>query len=358
VYGYPSIARDAVSGNVYVSANGAAVGFGQFNMLAFATSTNGGSTFSAAVNAANPALAASDYVDVSSIAVDNASGVGQGIVYFAYGRYGAAVDVQFSSYLHSAFSYTTAASPASGDQASTPWVTVAPNHYVYVVYYGSLSSMPFVGMVKSINQGGTFSAPAQIQALHMPFLVGTYNGDLGLEGQGTDGGATPVGLYASPQIVANPMTGALYVSYVDATMGADKSNIYFTHSEDGGTTWSMPVQVNDDTTTHDQFLPAIAVTPDGKRLAIDFYDRRNDPNNLISDRYGATATISGAAITFDPNVRITKSSFPTLAFAGSTTGSFAIHSAMSADATYFYDAFTDSANGNLNVELARYGVLY
>jgi hypothetical protein len=151
------------------------------------------------------------------------------------------------------------------------------------------------------------------------------------------------------------------VSFADSTQGADKANIYFTHSEDSGLTWAAPVKVNDDTTTNDQFLPAIAVTPDGTRLAIDFYDRRNDPANLAADRYAATATIAGTSVTFGPNLRISPTSFPLLIAAqGGSTGFFSIHTSMAADATYFYDVFADEnvAQKNLDVKLARYGVLH
>jgi hypothetical protein len=103
------------------------------------------------------------------------------------------------------------------------------------------------------------------------------------------------------------------------------------------------------------------VTPDGTRLAIDFYDRRNDPANLAADRYAATATIAGTSVTFGPNLRISPTSFPLLIAAqGGSTGFFSIHTSMAADATYFYDVFADEnvAQKNLDVKLARYGVLH
>jgi hypothetical protein len=356
-YGYPSIARDSTNGNVYIAALGDVSSTGLYNQLAFLTSTNAGATFGAAVNAADTALATTDYVDTPAIAVDNAAGAGQGAVYFSYTRYGATADIHVSSYVQNAFTYNTPLTVTSPDQASTPFVSVGPNHYVYVVYYGAAGGSPYIGFVKSTNQGASFSAAVHVAPLHMPFVAGKYNGDLGLQGVGPDGGATSVGLYASPQIVANPVSGNLYVSYVDATQGADKANIYFSHSEDGGTNWSPPVQVNDDTTTHDQFLEAMAVSPDGTRLAIDFYDRRNDPANLAAFRYGATATISAGTVTFAPNFKVSPTQFPVLTFPYNA-GIFSIHTGMAADSTYFYDSFSQAAGGNLNVEVARYGLLY
>ena len=356
-YGYPSIARDSTSGNVYVVALGDVSSTGAYNQIAFLTSTNGGTTFGAAVNAADPALASTDFTDTPAIAVDNAAGVGEGAVYMAYARYGATADVHISSYNQGSFTYVTPLTVTAPDQASIPYVCVGPNHYVYVVFYGAAGGNPYIGFLKSTNQGVSFGTSVHVAPLHMPFVAGTYNGNLGLEGVGPDGGATPVGLYASPQIAANPVSGNLYVAYTDATQGADKANIYFSHSEDGGSTWSAPLQVNDDTTTRDQFLAAMAVSPDGTRLAIDFYDRRGDASNLAAVRYGATATISGSTVTFEPNFKVSPNQFPLLTYQYSA-GVFSIHTGMAADSTYFYDSFSQAEGSNLNVEVARYGILY
>jgi hypothetical protein len=106
-------------------------------------------------------------------------------------------------------------------------------------------------------------------------------------------------------------------------------------------------------------LPAIAVSPDGARLAVDFYDRRDDSANRLANRYGATATIAGSTVTFAKNFRISPVPFPVLL--GSpflSPGDFSIRTGMTADATYFYDAYTDARDGNLDVRLARYGQRY
>jgi hypothetical protein len=50
--------------------------------------------------------------------------------------------------------------------------------------------------------------------------------------------------------------------------GSESRNVYFRQSNDGGMTWSSQVQVNFDATTRLQWSPAIAVTPDGSRLAL------------------------------------------------------------------------------------------
>ncbi|MCI0538813.1 MAG: hypothetical protein L0Z50_26710, partial [Verrucomicrobiales bacterium] len=50
----------------------------------------------------------------------------------------------------------------------------------------------------------------------------------------------------------------------------------FTRSIDRGKTWSIPIPVNDTPAKRSVFTPAIAASPDGQHLVIEFYDRRND----------------------------------------------------------------------------------
>lgn len=84
---------------------------------------------------------------------------------------------------------------------------------------------------------------------------------------------------------------------------ADKADIFFTQSTDGGATWSDPLRVNDDATTHDQWQPVLAVTPDGSHVGIFRNDRRLDPANNLIDRFGVIGDVSGHAVTFGANFR-------------------------------------------------------
>jgi hypothetical protein len=96
----------------------------------------------------------------------------------------------------------------------------------------------------------------------------------------------------------------------------DKADIFFAQSSNGGTTWTTPIKVNNDTTTNDQWQPALAVTPDGTHIFITWYDRRNDTANSLIDRFGVIGSISGSTVTFGSNFQITT------ADAGKTTTSF------------------------------------
>ena len=111
-------------------------------------------------------------------------------------------------------------------------------------------------------------------------------------------------------MAVNPATGDLYVVYNDKGTGADKGDIFLRESTDGGATWGAALRVNDDATTRDQFMPTVAVTPNGAEVGVFWYDRRLDPANNLIDRYGQIYATTGSTLTpAGPNVRITDQSF-------------------------------------------------
>jgi hypothetical protein len=67
---------------------------------------------------------------------------------------------------------------------------------------------------------------------------------------------------------------------------------------------------------NDQWMPVLAVKPDGTQLFVAWYDRRNDSNNSLMDVYGRWGTItSDGSVTFGTEFRVTTESFPPV-FAG------------------------------------------
>lgn len=82
-----------------------------------------------------------------------------------------------------------------------------------------------------------------------------------------------------PQI-ASDAAGRLFVTWSDYRNG--DIDVFLGHSEDGGKTWSAPVRVNDDAWHDgaDQFFQWLAVDPVSGTVNVEFYDRRQDPENL------------------------------------------------------------------------------
>jgi hypothetical protein len=96
------------------------------------------------------------------------------------------------------------------------------------------------------------------------------------------------------------------------------ASLFFVQSTNGGTNWTTnAIHVNTDSTTNDQWMPAITVRPDGNELFVGWLDRRNDTNNSLIDAYGRWGTIAtNGTVSFPTSeFRITTQSFPP-AFSG------------------------------------------
>lgn len=92
----------------------------------------------------------------------------------------------------------------------------------------------------------------------------------------------------------------------DAVIGAYNFTDVKLASSTDGVHWTTPVRVNNNAPSNtDHFQPAVSSDRSG-RVAVCFYDRRNDPNNFYIDRYCANSTNGGASFT---NTRITTKSF-------------------------------------------------
>ncbi len=93
--------------------------------------------------------------------------------------------------------------------------------------------------------------------------------------------------------------------------GSDESNVFYTRSADGALTWSAETLLNDDSTTTDQFFPALGVNKKkGKGVVVvSWYDRRLDPgSNLAFDRFAVVSEDGG--LTWAPNIRVSNVTSP------------------------------------------------
>jgi hypothetical protein len=141
----------------------------------------------------------------------------------------------------------------------------------------------------------------------------------------TDGGNTwsPEQLMVKATFAPNgslPNTGQRVYIYpvigVDNSNGPHAGNLYVTmntwtgsyirvqviRSTDDGRTWSKPVPVAPASDTHDQFFPALSVSPTGK-VGVSWLDRRNDPNDVDYQAFAAISTDGGRTF---PNMQLTQ----------------------------------------------------
>ncbi len=182
--------------------------------------------------------------------------------------------------------------PDDVNQGSEP--AVGPNGEVYVSWL-RLSPLPqLVMMAQSLDGGQTFSPAIPVAPLsNIGFTTGNLNGNFRV--------------LSWPRIDVSPTNGNIYIVYASNPPGPDGADIFLITSTDRGLTWSAPIRVNDDATETDQFFPDVAVNSQGTVQVI-WYDRRNDPQNLMIDVYRARITPNGRSVM--RNERVTSVSFP------------------------------------------------
>ncbi len=199
-------------------------------------------------------------------------------------------------------------------------VAVAQNGDVYVAW--EEFEIDFVtraiNIRKSTNNGTSFAAAVKVDDVT---CVGSCGGfgvfdDL-LQGSFRSSFELPSLTVDRSGLATN---GNVYVAWNDArnlTVFDSLSGSYgyadvlVSRSTNGGATWSAAVKVNNNSEPlpfgpfTDQYQPGIAVDKAGK-IGVCFYDRRNDANNFLIDRFCATSTNAGVSWS---NKKITKKNF-------------------------------------------------
>ncbi|KAF0247707.1 MAG: hypothetical protein FD167_2892, partial [bacterium] len=346
--GDPIIDVNRTNGNVYM----ATLGFNIGNLRVF-RSTDNGATFGTPVNGSP---GSTGFQDKEWIAVDNFAGTGQGNVYLAWRNFNSTNDMRLTRSTDNGATFGNNIQIATGGQGAN--IVVGTDHSLYYFWYNSSATPRRITLRKSTDFGATFGTT--ITAAN---LVGTgVNGDLALTGGFRSN--------SFPQAAVNPVNGHIYVVYndVSAITGGDRGNIFFTMSTDGGATFSTPTRVNNDvSTTAQQYTPTVTVTPNGQSLFIGFYDRRLDPSNALIDRFGVIGSIASGsgAVTFGPNFRITRQSFPVVVGVDPqiNTTYMGDYDQSATDGTFFYDIWGDNSDRNLantrnqaNIRSAKFSI--
>jgi hypothetical protein len=136
-----------------------------------------------------------------------------------------------------------------------------------------------LAFVRSPDRGTTWSAPVVISDVR---AVGTYDPQnfTRLLRDGANLGA-----------FASGPDGMLVAVWQDSRFsGGVRDGIAFSRSDDGGATWSAPVEING-VPAAQALLPAVTVRPDGT-IGVLYYDMRNDtadPATLLVDAWLATS---------------------------------------------------------------------
>ena len=167
---------------------------------------------------------------------------------------------------------------------------IGPAGQVYVAWSGP-NGLVFK---KSLDQGVTWSS-TETQ------IVANHNWDFAIPGLDRANGLPITACDVSPSIY----NGTIYVNWSDQSNGANNTDIFISKSTNGGTTWSAPLRVNNDTSAKHQFLSWMTIDQTNGYIYIVFYDRRNYSNNF-TDVYLAYSTDGGTIFT---NTKISETPF-------------------------------------------------
>ena len=194
-------------------------------------------------------------------------------------------------------------------------VAVGPSAELYVAWelFGNTNGLGGreIDISKSTNQAQSFpTSPVTVATIGCAGDCADWQGlahsnehpSLAV-GKGPHGGMVYLAWNDGNRQVPDTLTTSGFYNFTD---------IMFSQSADAGATWSPPVRVNNNfkgggAPLTDQFEPALASDHKG-RIAICFYDRRNDDANFRIDRYCASSH-KGKRWS---NSRITLMSFPTI----------------------------------------------
>ena len=103
---------------------------------------------------------------------------------------------------------------------------------------------------------------------------------------------------------SGPNAGRVYLVYNDENVDeSDNFDVWITHSDNDGATWSTPVKINDDGGAKTQFLPEIAVDQSTGNVLATWYDTRNSGGGNDTFQYFASISTDGGD-TWSANLQI------------------------------------------------------
>jgi hypothetical protein len=257
-------------------------------------STNGGVSWT---NLGN--IVTNSNADKEWIAADQTAGAYQNHVYMAYVNFSTGASVDFWRSTNNGTSWTFIGNMGTGTPNPGPNIATGPNGRVYLAWYNGGGTSVRV----STDGGATFGSAVNASFHSTPGTVNS-SGRFVLK--------TDIRVNGMPQLAVDmsngPRRGYVYNVYASNPPGPDAADIWCTRSTNGGATWSSgdAVRVNDDATFMDQWMCDVSVDNQG-RVWVMWWDSRNDdPNNLITETWGAVSTDGGLTFT---NFKISNQSF-------------------------------------------------
>src|SRR5438876_4488178 len=195
-------------------------------------------------------------------------------------------------------SATSPASSMTGRLITGPMPAVASNGNLYVAYFdtginGFLNSTASIMVAKSTNGGASFSAAVVAATILQQLTFASEGSSCCFRWWSS--------MFPSMDVA---LDGTIYIAYGarQAKYSADPADVYLVASIDGGTAWSQPTGINENSSQNGHFFAGLKVCSDNV-VHIIWGDQRLDPVGLGYDIFYATATNHGTTI--GPNSRVT-----------------------------------------------------
>lgn len=260
-------------------------------------SIDGGQTWETPADIEDPANG-----DKPWLAIDNTGGMGDGHLYGGWNNF----NLGGYCYVESTDGGATwTPSKRIADAGGTQWMmhmVVGPEGEVYAAWKNYRDNAIYI--TKSINARDP-NTPTTFDA----FGSGGRDGiDLRIDAANDPGflDLNPSGfhqMFLGVDSSGGPRHGWVYALWPDNRR--DAADLIFARSSDGGFTWETGIRVNDDGPGAIQWMPAMSVAPNG-RIDVFWFDTRNDSGHQVpwSELFYSFSTDGGT--TWSPNRRLSE----------------------------------------------------
>ncbi len=232
-------------------------------------------------------------------------------------------------------------------------IDVGSDGTVHVMYAGARAQDQVIGLYHTASQDGaqTFSEPVRISSLHLPCFPPGAGGPCDLVGVDSSR------VYPCPHLRVDK-SGGVYDGRLYAVWTADGFtteltpglDVYYSYSKDGGANWTEPIVLNNDRVPEsEQFFPSLSVNENGL-LAVSWYDRRDDPNNLMTKYYMTYSEDGGLTFEEDFPVSTQGADFSKI---GAANGNFGVgeYTQILTTRGYAIPVWADGRTNNGNIDI-------
>jgi hypothetical protein len=199
-------------------------------------------------------------------------------------------------------------------------------------------------VVKSTNGGVSYSTPVQIATTFDSFNIGIPAMNSRRLLLYVSGGAYRTASKDLVYLVWTDLSGAAGCTSEANEPGANtastcKTRIWFSRSTNGGTTWSVPVKLNDQASLNDQFSPWMVVDETTGALGLAYYDTVGDPGRTKVDVWYQSSFDDG--VTWTPAFKVTTAQTDETTAGTNTGNQFGDYNGLSGIAGQFFPSWTD-----------------